>query len=363
MTLQTRLMTIHARIVGNHAEVDGLGAKVNRIVGQDGQDLRVLVLAYARNLARALDTDVALITEGDLGEHIIRVCADGTLQPFVDSDPSGLQHQQPARLYTAPVTDPDSAFAALTRVREGGDCLVVLGFGSSAAFATAFLSGVFGSYRGRGVLAWENSNPMGVLTACTESGAHTHTEESLGSVLSTQGLSLSALEHFVHKQTADRYSVLRGHHATQPRTFSTILAGVRRRYPMLVMSTGAGRGGRWMASIKQATRLVVATASEKEAVEATVQMLQMLSRRDAPTHQLVAEAVVVVLEAKKQGRGVTAAAHEAFAGHVGAIHTIPYDAATESGTFSLTKLRARTRDAWISAAVDTVTAGSEDEAH
>lgn len=235
--------------------------------------------------------------------------------------------------------------------------------GVGKTMTTAMLSAVYAREGGGNVLAWDNNDTRGTLGWRTEQGLYDTTLRDLlpeAAHLLTLGAGVSDITRFVHHQATDRYDVLRSNPellATDQRIasaeFDLLIQVAARFYRLVIFDSGNDESAeRWLRMVDNSYQLVIPTLATPESAESAALLLDALRGRDERSGVLAERAVVIVT----QSESAPAAAHRianGFAGHVRAVHVIPFDPALKAGPLRFDALRRRTRDAWFAAAAAT----------
>ena len=260
---------VRASVVDDHSTLIHPDGSAEHLVATEGRDLRATVVDRAMQIAASHDTEIELVTSGDLGDVHLLVTPTGRVsQVRVEESPASLDLEltrtleairgaatpQPApvrrRMSTPePVTAPSNRptfiddapppapattgwrrlfgmgagpveLARIQAQREAAAhwpsvrrIAVVNGKGGvGKTMTTACLAAVYGRFGGGGVLAWDNNPTRGSLGWRTESAPHGATvQHVLQDVeqLSDPNVPAAALSGYVHHQADDKYDVLR----------------------------------------------------------------------------------------------------------------------------------------------------------
>ncbi|WP_026059777.1 MinD/ParA family ATP-binding protein [Microbacterium yannicii] len=233
--------------------------------------------------------------------------------------------------------------------------------GVGKTMTTAMLAAVYAREGGGNVLAWDNNDTRGTLGWRTEQGHYDTTLRDLLPVaqhLLAPLAGVSEIARFVHHQTADRYDVLRSNPellATDQRIhaadFDRLMQVAARFYRMVIFDSGNDESAqRWLRMIDNSYQLVIPTIATAESAESAALLLDALRGRDQRSAALADRAVVIVTQSEPAGAAQTRFIADGFAGHVRAVHTIPFDPALKAGPLRFDTLRPRTRGAWLAVA-------------
>ncbi|WP_374976661.1 AAA family ATPase [Microbacterium trichothecenolyticum] len=233
--------------------------------------------------------------------------------------------------------------------------------GVGKTMTTAILAAVYAREGGGTVLAWDNNDTRGTLGWRTEQGTYDTTLRDLlpaAPALLTPGAGVSDISRFVHHQSADRYDVLRSNPellATDQRIgagdFDLLMQVAARFYRLVIFDSGNDESAdRWLRMIDSSYQLVIPTLANPESSESAALLLDALRGRDERSAALADRAVVLVTQSEPTGTTPARRIADGFAGHVRAVHIIPFDPALKAGPLRFDMLRPRTRDAWLSAA-------------
>lgn len=222
------------------------------------------------------------------------------------------------------------------------------------------LSAVFARYGGGGVLAWDNNESQGTLGWRTEQGPHHASVLDLlrdKEELLSPGAHNALLAHYVHHQTEDKYDVLRsdereeGDHEIQAHEVDSTYEVAAKYYRMIFMDSGnTTRAANWRAAIEHTDQLVVATTTVEDRAEAAKNTLVTLSKRDAHSAKLAANAVVIISQEKQDDGRAAQEYAEKFRQIARAAVVVPHDPAMKSGQIRYSALKPATQRAWLAAA-------------
>ncbi|MFE5410174.1 AAA family ATPase [Microbacterium sp. NPDC056569] len=235
--------------------------------------------------------------------------------------------------------------------------------GVGKTMTTAMLSAVYAREGGGNVLAWDNNDTRGTLGWRTEQGVYDTTLRDLlpeASRLLTLGAGVSDITRFVHHQATDRYDVLRSNPellATDQRIaaaeFDLLMQVAARFYRLVIFDSGNDESAeRWLRMVDNSYQLVIPTLATPESAESAALLLDALRGRDERSSVLAQRAVVIVTQSEPAPAEARRIA-DGFAGHVRAVHVIPFDPALKAGQLRFDSLRRRTCDAWFAAAAAT----------
>ncbi|MDR7110914.1 MinD-like ATPase involved in chromosome partitioning or flagellar assembly [Microbacterium trichothecenolyticum] len=233
--------------------------------------------------------------------------------------------------------------------------------GVGKTMTTAMLAAVYAREGGGNVLAWDNNDTRGTLGWRTEQGLYDTTLRDLlpsAEGLLAPGAGVSEISRFVHHQNADRYDVLRSNPellATDQRInaaeLDVLMQVAARFYRMVIFDSGNDKSAqRWLRMIDSSYQLVIPTLTTAESAESAALLLDALRGRDERSAALADRAVVLVSQSEPTGTAAARRIADGFAGHVRAVHIIPFDPALKAGPLRFDTLRPRTRDAWLAAA-------------
>lgn len=264
------------------------------------------------------------------------------------------------RLKLAPVareSEERAALAALCQPWDGPRTIVILNPKGGAAKTpiTILLAALFGTYGDGSVLAWDNNDTRGSLGWRTQQSplGHTahvrdllpHTER-----LMTTGARSGDLNAFVHRQSEDRYDVLRSAPEMLPNqgrltaeNFDAVHQVATKYYRLIFVDTGNEETApHWLRAIDKADQIVVATTGRSDRAEAARLMLNSLRARDQHSRQLADNAIVFVSKADRSEPDPETIAKK-FEQHAKAAYPIPYDPAIGADWLHLKALHRSTR--------------------
>ncbi|MFB8191372.1 hypothetical protein ACFC14_18795 [Microbacterium sp. NPDC055988] len=234
--------------------------------------------------------------------------------------------------------------------------------GQGATVTTAMLGAVFGRLGGGGILAWDDSDALGMLGWRTQPGAFNATVTDMLSAteaLLAPDAGVSAIARYVHRQTTDQYDVLRrsgqlfgAGSQTTSSDVDRLLAVAERYYRMVIVDTGKSIGGeKWVQLLGTADQLVVPVLATVEAAEAALTFLDQLAARDARSAKLVAAAVVVLTEwPLPVNKNTMSALSSALGETVGAVEVLRFDGALKSGDLLFDRMNRATQDTFLAVA-------------
>ncbi len=234
--------------------------------------------------------------------------------------------------------------------------------GAGTTTSTLLAGRTFGTYRGGGVVAWDNNETRGTLGQRARPAGHVNTArellDNIGLFENEASARIGDLGLYLRGQGGAHFDVLASDERAEvtghidAREVGQLHALFSRFYRLILIDTGNNmRAPNWLAAVGAADLLVVTATVRQDTAAAALWMLDALEKDVYGPGRLKDRCVTLLAEpAPDCDLRLRAMMHNTFGARTRAVMPIPYDKAlVDGGVVNYDRLSSATHSAWLHA--------------